>query len=96
VSAPLSPAFACPCCGTVSHHPEDVAHGYCARCHWWTGDPELGPAHIAGECAARAARAAVIGEHRACETMLNGAGYPCTCDYDCVNYWLRAKGYGAP
>jgi hypothetical protein len=42
-----------------------------------------------------AARAGIIREHRACETMPNGTGYPCTCDFDCVNYWLRAKGYGA-
>lgn len=39
-------------------HPDDVAHGYCGRCHWYTGDPELGPPHLAGECAARPALAA--------------------------------------
>lgn len=46
-------AFACPCCGAVSQHPQDVAHGYCGRCHWWTGDPGLGPARLADECEAR-------------------------------------------
>jgi hypothetical protein len=48
--------FSCPCCGAVSPHPQDVEHGYCPVCHWWTGDPELGPAHLAAGCEARAAR----------------------------------------
>jgi hypothetical protein len=42
--------FTCPCCGAVSHHPVDVAQGYCGWCHAWTGDPELGPLHLAGPC----------------------------------------------
>ncbi len=50
-------SFRCPCCGAVSHHPQDVEHGYCARCHWWTGDPELGPPHIEAACEARQAGA---------------------------------------
>lgn len=36
------PSITCPECGAVSHHPEDVAQGYCARCSWWTSDPVLG------------------------------------------------------
>jgi hypothetical protein len=48
-------AFSCPCCGAVSHHPDDAAHGYCARCHWWTGAPWLGPAHLAQPCPERKA-----------------------------------------
>jgi hypothetical protein len=31
------PSFTCPACGTVSHHPENLARGYCARCHAFTG-----------------------------------------------------------
>jgi ribosomal protein S27AE len=34
---PERKAFACPRCGAVSHHPTDVAEGYCGRCHDWTG-----------------------------------------------------------
>lgn len=52
-STPGPAAFSCPCCGAVSPHPADAANGYCARCHWWTGDPELGPAHLAGPCPSR-------------------------------------------
>jgi hypothetical protein len=52
VSAP-EPAFTCPCCGAVSHHPADLEQGYCARCHWWAGDPALGPPHLAEPCEAR-------------------------------------------
>lgn len=29
----------CPRCGTVTHHPKDLAEGYCARCHAFTGAP---------------------------------------------------------
>ena len=31
------PSFRCPVCGTRSFHPKDVEHGYCGRCHDWTG-----------------------------------------------------------
>ena len=48
--------FRCPCCGATSRHPQDVAHAYCGRCHWWTGDPELGPQHMAGQCPVRTHR----------------------------------------
>jgi hypothetical protein len=34
--------FTCPRCAKVSWHPEDEAQGYCNRCRWWTGDPQLG------------------------------------------------------
>jgi transcription elongation factor Elf1 len=30
-------SFTCPRCGAVSHHPKDKEHGYCARCHDFTG-----------------------------------------------------------
>lgn len=30
-------SFQCPRCEAVSHHPEDVAAGYCGRCHAFTG-----------------------------------------------------------
>lgn len=36
------PAFTCPRCGARSWNPHDAENGYCARCHWWTGDPLLG------------------------------------------------------
>ena len=32
------PRFTCPRCGAVSYHPKDIEHGYCGRCHDWTGD----------------------------------------------------------
>lgn len=48
-----APAFTCPCCGAVSHHPTDLEQGYCGRCHWWTGDPHLGRDHLAGLCEMR-------------------------------------------
>jgi ribosomal protein S27AE len=34
----VEPNFVCPACGTVSRLPEDVANGYCGRCHAFTGD----------------------------------------------------------
>jgi hypothetical protein len=38
----------CPRCGATSHNPNDVADGYCSRCHWWTSDDNLGtPAVLA-------------------------------------------------
>ena len=58
-----APAFRCPCCGIVSHNPTDVEQGYCGACHWWTGDPALGPPHFEAECEARTA--ALIREWRA-------------------------------
>jgi len=48
-----APAFTCPCCAAVSYHPRDFEQGYCGRCHWWTGDPVLGPPHLAEPCAHR-------------------------------------------
>ena len=32
-----TPAFTCPRCQAVSHHPMDLDHGYCGRCHAFTG-----------------------------------------------------------
>jgi hypothetical protein len=46
-------AFTCPCCGATSPNPNDIREGYCGRCHWWTGDPVLGPAHLSEPCEAR-------------------------------------------
>lgn len=40
----VRPVFVCPACTTSSPHPQDIADGYCVRCHWWTGDALLGPA----------------------------------------------------
>jgi hypothetical protein len=31
--------FTCPRCGRTSHHPQDIAEGYCGACHDWTRDP---------------------------------------------------------
>lgn len=36
MTAPQS--IACPICGATSHHPDDVANGYCARCCEFTSD----------------------------------------------------------
>lgn len=33
---------------------------------------------------------------RDCTTALNGTGARCTCDYDCLNYWMRARGAPKP
>jgi hypothetical protein len=49
-------SFSCPCCGMVSHNIIDAGHGYCAACHWWTGDPVLGPPHLEGPCPLRKSR----------------------------------------
>jgi len=49
----MNAAFRCPCCGMVSHNPNDIEQGYCGACHWWTGDPALGPPHLEAPCAAR-------------------------------------------
>jgi len=37
----------------------------------------------------------IVREYRTCETAPNGTGARCTCSFDCVNYWLRAKGFKA-
>lgn len=34
----MSP-FTCPRCGRTSHHPTDLAQGYCGACHAFTADP---------------------------------------------------------
>lgn len=31
------PSIICPRCQATSYHPEDVRHGYCGRCHEFTG-----------------------------------------------------------
>lgn len=31
------PGFTCPRCGRTSHHPRDIAQGYCGACHAWIG-----------------------------------------------------------
>lgn len=36
VAAP-QPAFSCPVCHRVSHHPDDIERGYCGACHEFTG-----------------------------------------------------------
>lgn len=41
-------------------------------------------------------RQKIIAKHAPCETAENGTGERCLCSFDCVNYWLRAKGYGQP
>jgi hypothetical protein len=51
----MTAVFTCPCCGATSSHPEDLAHGYCSRCHAFTGDPELRPPHLAQPCPERKA-----------------------------------------
>lgn len=35
------PRFTCPWCARSSPNPHDISNGYCGRCHWWTGVPEL-------------------------------------------------------
>lgn len=30
------PSITCPVCAKTSHHPDDVAQGYCGNCHDWT------------------------------------------------------------
>jgi hypothetical protein len=32
-------SITCPVCGWTSHHPADVAHGYCGHCHAFTSPP---------------------------------------------------------
>ena len=33
---PFYPSITCPKCGSVSYNPNDIAQGYCGRCHDWT------------------------------------------------------------
>lgn len=35
------PSITCPECHRTSYHPEDIRHGYCGACQWWTSDPLL-------------------------------------------------------
>ena len=50
--------------GIVSHNPNDAEQGgYCGACHWFTGDPVLGPPHLEAPCEARTA--ALMREWRA-------------------------------
>lgn len=44
-------SFTCPRCGAVSHHPLDLAEGYCAKCQDWTGSSVQDLA-IEGSCEA--------------------------------------------
>jgi hypothetical protein len=37
----------CPDCGRSTPNRDDIAAGYCPWCHWWTSDPQLGPARRA-------------------------------------------------
>lgn len=43
------PSITCPRCTRTSHHPGDVANGYCGHCHWWTSDPQLGAPDVIAE-----------------------------------------------
>jgi ribosomal protein L37E len=36
-------AITCPRCGKTSHHPTDVAEGYCGNCHAYTSPPRPDP-----------------------------------------------------
>jgi hypothetical protein len=31
----------CPRCKRTTHHPTDIAEGYCGACHDWTSDPSV-------------------------------------------------------
>lgn len=31
-----TPSITCPKCGRTSHHPDDMAEGYCGACHEYT------------------------------------------------------------
>lgn len=37
----IQPHITCPLCAKTSYHPRDIAEGYCAFCHWWTGRTDL-------------------------------------------------------
>jgi len=34
------PSITCPVCGMTSHHPKDIEHGWCGRCHDYTANPD--------------------------------------------------------
>lgn len=36
----MSTTIACPKCGRISAHPQDIEEGYCGICHAWTSGPE--------------------------------------------------------
>lgn len=44
------PSFTCPCCGITTCNSNDTRHGYCGRCHWWTGHRVLGVFHLEAPC----------------------------------------------
>lgn len=37
----------------------------------------------------------IVRDHPQCQTAPQGTGARCTCNFDCGNYWLRAKGFKA-
>jgi hypothetical protein len=39
-------SITCPRCHHVSFHPGDIEQKYCSKCHWWTGDPQLGSPEV--------------------------------------------------
>lgn len=41
--------FVCQRCGAVSYNPNDIAQGYCGRCHDWTDDDPTGEYDLAAE-----------------------------------------------
>lgn len=53
--------FTCPVCGAASAHPEDQRHGYCGRCHAFTGHGTSGGVVLTDEVIERAARDAEQG-----------------------------------
>lgn len=44
------PSITCPCCQSVTSRPDNIANGYCGRCHWWTSDQMMAPYHFALPC----------------------------------------------
>jgi hypothetical protein len=56
----LAIMFGCPCCGRRSPNRVDIEHKYCGSCHWFTGDPLLGPTHPRASCAARSESVQII------------------------------------
>jgi len=88
---PLVPVYGCPCCGARSPHPVDIEHRYCADCHWFTGDPVLGPPHLAAPCPARSRAVTLI----ACTIAVSALRRRIRCQMlALLTETTRPRGYG--
>lgn len=58
-------SITCPVCGFTSHHPQDIAYGFCGNCHAYTGKPATTQVELAK-----------VGQ-TLCPMVLSATGRPC-------------------